>query len=172
MSSPARAAHALPDDREGGRASSGSPLRGASRRRPCTSEGLPCTDGEHATPRRSHRKGIESTEHEGSETETWHHQWRRRHAEERRGPTEAQDVYGTRIRLTRDGLAYGEEFVPFDEMLGMRPASHGLWNPATNLFEVAVFRRNEPDLIIKNLPLQTADRLGEAINGALRERHT
>jgi hypothetical protein len=73
--------------------------------------------------------------------------------------------------LTRDGLAYGEqEFVPFDEMVVTRPASRGLWNPATNLFEVAVFRRNGPDLVIKNLPLQTADRLSEAIADALRER--
>ena len=71
----------------------------------------------------------------------------------------------------RAGLAYGEEeFVPFDEMVGARPASHPIWNPATNLFEVAVFRRNGADLVVKNLPLQTADRLGEAVNDALRER--
>lgn len=83
---------------------------------------------------------------------------------------EAQDIYGKRIRLTRRGLTYGKEFVPFDEMVVSRPSSRGLWNPATNLFEVAVFRRNGPDLIIKNLPLQIADRLGEAIADALRER--
>lgn len=51
---------------------------------------------------------------------------------------EARDLYGKRVRLTPDGLAYGEEFVPFDEMDDARPASHNLWNPATNLFEVAV----------------------------------
>jgi hypothetical protein len=73
--------------------------------------------------------------------------------------------------LTRDGLAYGEEeFVPFDEMVVTRPASRGLWNPATNLFEVAVFRRKGPHLVIKNLPLQTADRLAEETADALRER--
>jgi hypothetical protein len=82
----------------------------------------------------------------------------------------AQDVYGTRIRLTRDGLAYGKEFVPFDEMGGTRAASRGLWNPATNLSEVAVVRRNGPDLVVKNLPLETAVRLEKAINDALRER--
>jgi hypothetical protein len=45
------------------------------------------------------------------------------------------------------------------------------WNPGTNLFEVTVVRRNGPDLVIKNLPLQTADRLREAIIDALRERY-
>jgi len=83
---------------------------------------------------------------------------------------EAQDVYGTRIRLTRDGLAYGGEFVPFREMGGMRAASHGLWNPATNLSEVTVVRRNGPDLVVRNLPLETAVRLEKAINDALRGR--
>ena len=47
---------------------------------------------------------------------------------------EAQDLYGTRVRLSRDGLAYGEEFVPLDEMDEARPLSANLWNPATNLF--------------------------------------
>ena len=84
---------------------------------------------------------------------------------------EAQDIYGTRIRLTRDGLTYGEEFVPFDEMGDMQPAPHAFWNPGTNLFEVTVVRRNGPDLVIKNLPLQTADRFGVAIIDALRERY-
>jgi hypothetical protein len=52
------------------------------------------------------------------------------------------------------------------------PASHrSLWNPATNLFEVAVVRRKGPNLVIKNLPLETADRLRKAITDALRERH-
>jgi hypothetical protein len=91
-------------------------------------------------------------------------------ADERRGATEAQDVYGKSVRLTRDGLAYGDEFVPFDEMGGTRPASHNLWNPATNLFEVAVFRRHGPPLFVKNLPLRTADRLKNTISDALRER--
>jgi hypothetical protein len=57
---------------------------------------------------------------------------------------EAQDLYGTRVRLSRDGLAYGEEFVPLDEMDEARPLSGNLWNPAANLFEVAVFRRLRP----------------------------
>ena len=86
------------------------------------------------------------------------------------GSTEAQDVYGTRIRLGRDGLTYGEKFVPFEEMSGMQPASHTFWNPGTNLFEVTVVRRNEPDLVIKNLPLQIADQLEAALTNALRER--
>ena len=85
---------------------------------------------------------------------------------------EAQDIYGTRIRLTRDGLSYGEEFVPFDEIGDMQPAPNTFWNPGTDLFEVTVVRRNGPDLVIKNLPLQTADRLREAIIDALRERYT
>ncbi len=96
----------------------------------------------------------------------------RSRADERRGSTEAQDVYGTHIRLTPDGLAYGGELVPFDEMDDTRPASHNLWNPATNLFEVAVFRRHGAPLIVKNLPLRTADRLRKAMIGALRERRS
>ena len=90
----------------------------------------------------------------------------------RKGATEVRDIYGTCIRLTRDGLTYGEEFVPFDKMGNMQPAPHTFWNPGTNLFEVTVVRRNGPDLVIKNLPLQTADRLREAIIDALRERYT
>jgi hypothetical protein len=62
--------------------------------------------------------------------------------------------------------------VPFDEMDDTRPASHNLWNPATNLFEVAVFRRHGAPLIVKNLPLRTADRLRKAMIGALRERRS
>ena len=85
---------------------------------------------------------------------------------------ETQDIYGTRIRLTRDGLAYGEVFVPFEEMGGMQLEPHIFLNPGTRLFEIAVFRRNGPDLIIKNLPLDTADQLREAIIDALHERYT
>jgi hypothetical protein len=92
--------------------------------------------------------------------------------DERQGSTETQDIYGTRIRLTREGLTYGEEFVPFDEMGRKQPEPHVFWNPSTRLFEVAVFRRNGPDLIIKNLPSHTADQLREAIIDALRERYT
>ncbi len=92
--------------------------------------------------------------------------------DERKGTTDVQDIYGTRIRLTRDGLTYGEEFVPFDEKDDKRPASHNLWNPATNLFEVAVFRRHGPPLVVKNLPLRTADRLRKAITDALRQRRS
>lgn len=55
-------------------------------------------------------------------------------------------------------------------MGGTWPAPHGLWNPANGLFEVAVARRNGPDLLIKNLPLQTAERLSAAIVAALGER--
>ena len=62
--------------------------------------------------------------------------------------------------------------MPFDEMDGIQPESHVFWNPGTRLFEVAVLRRNGPDLIIKNLPLQTAGQVREAIIGALRERYT
>jgi len=57
-------------------------------------------------------------------------------------------------------------------MGGTQPESHVLWNPGTRLFEVAVFRLNGPDLIVKNLPLHTADQLREAIIDALRERYT
>ncbi len=92
--------------------------------------------------------------------------------DERLGSTEAQDIYGTRIRLTREGLTVGEEFVPFDEMGGRQLESHVFWNPGTRLFEVTVFRRNGPDLIIRNLPLHTAEQLREAIIKALREHHT
>jgi len=92
--------------------------------------------------------------------------------DERQGSTEAQDIYGTRIRPTRDGLTVGEEFVPFEEMGGRQPESHVFLNPGTRLFEVAVFRRNGPDLIIGNLPLHTAEQLRETIIEALRERYT
>ena len=92
--------------------------------------------------------------------------------DERQGSTEAQDIYGTRIRLTCDGLTYGEEFTPFEVMGGRQPESHVFWNPVTRLFEVAVSRRNGPDLIIKNLPLQNAEQLGAAIIDALHKRHT
>ncbi len=54
----------------------------------------------------------------------------------------------------------------------MQLAPRTFWNPATNLFEVTVVRRNGPDLVIKNLPLQTADRLREALIDALRGRYT
>ena len=85
---------------------------------------------------------------------------------------EAQDIYGTRIRLTRDGLTVGEEFVPFTELGGRQPESHAFWNPGTRLFEVAVSRRNGPDLIISNLPLPTAEQLSKTIIEALRRRYT
>ncbi len=83
---------------------------------------------------------------------------------------EAEDLYGTRVRLSREGLAYGEEFVPLDQMDEARPLSGNLWNPATNLFEVAVIRRQGPPLIVKNLPPRTADLLRRAIIDALRRR--
>lgn len=57
-------------------------------------------------------------------------------------------------------------------MDGTRPASNNLWNPATNLFEVAVFRRHGPPLVVKNLQLPTANRLRKAMLGALRERRS
>jgi len=89
--------------------------------------------------------------------------------DESRGSTEARDIYGTRIRLSRDGLTYGEEFVSFEEMGGMQPVSHVFWNPGTRLFEVAVSRRNGSDLLVKNLPLQTAEWLRAKISAALSE---
>ena len=61
--------------------------------------------------------------------------------------------------------------MPWDDVAGVRPDSFSLWNPGTNLFEVTVVRRNTADLVIRNLPLQTADRLRDAITDALRERH-
>ena len=83
---------------------------------------------------------------------------------------EARDLYGTRVRLTRDGLAYSEEFVPLGETGEARPLSGNLWNPATNLFEVAVSRRHGPPLVVKNLPPRTADLLRKAVIDALRGR--
>ena len=62
--------------------------------------------------------------------------------------------------------------MPFAEMGGKQPGFHKTWDPGTRLFEVAVLRRNGPDLIIKNLPSHTADQLREAIIDALRERYT
>ena len=93
-------------------------------------------------------------------------------AHERRSRTEARDVQGKRLRLTRKGLAYGGEFVPFDEMDHTRPASHGLWNPATKLFEVSVFRRRGPPLVVRNLPPGVAERLRGAMIVALHGRRS
>lgn len=91
-------------------------------------------------------------------------------AGERRRPTEARDIQGKRLRPTRDGLAYGEEFVPLDEVDGTRLTSDVVWNPATKLFEVSVFRRRGPPLVVRNLPLGAAERLRGAMIGAPRGR--
>jgi hypothetical protein len=53
---------------------------------------------------------------------------------------------------------------------GTRPVSDVVWNPATKLFEVSVFRRRGPPLVVRNLSLGAVDRLRGAINGALRGR--
>ena len=60
--------------------------------------------------------------------------------------------------------------MPFAEMGDTQPEPHVFWNPGTRLFEVAVFRRKGPDLIMGNLPLHTADQLSAAILEALRKR--
>ena len=91
---------------------------------------------------------------------------------ERQGSTEARDIYGTSIRLTPEGLTYGEEFVPFAEMGGRKSEFPFFWNPGTGLFEVAIYRRNGQELIIKDLPLHTAEQLSEAIIGAPRKGYT
>jgi hypothetical protein len=74
--------------------------------------------------------------------------------------------------LAQGGLAYGEEFVPFEEMVDTRPASHALWNPTTNLFEVTVARRSGSDLVLKNLTPQTIERLRKAMIDTLLERRS
>ncbi len=91
--------------------------------------------------------------------------------DERQDSTEDHDIYSTRIRLTRDGLTYGEEFVPITEISGIQPESYFFWNPGTKLFEIAIHRRGAPDLIVKNLSLHTAEQLREALIDALRERY-
>ncbi len=93
-------------------------------------------------------------------------------AGERRSRTEARDVQGKRLRLTRHGLAYGGEFVTLDEVDGTRPVSGVVWNPATKLFEVSVFRRHGPPLVVRNLPPGAAERLEGAIIEALRDRRS
>jgi hypothetical protein len=60
--------------------------------------------------------------------------------------------------------------VPLAEMGSRQPNSSVFWNPGTRLFEVAVLRRENPDLIIRTLPLHTADQLSAAIIEALRKR--
>ena len=62
--------------------------------------------------------------------------------------------------------------MPFEEMGGRQPEPHVVWNPGTRLYELAVSRRNGPDLTIKNLPLHIVEQLKEAIMDALRERYT
>ena len=59
--------------------------------------------------------------------------------------------------------------MPFAKMGSMPPESQFFWNPGTGLFEVAIYRRNVQELIIKNLPLHTAEQLSEAIIDALRK---
>ena len=93
-------------------------------------------------------------------------------AHERRSRTEARDVQGKHLRLTRNGLAYGGEFVPLDEVDGARPASDVVWNPATKLFEVSVFRRRGPPLVVRNLPPGVAERLRGAMIVALHGRRS
>ena len=61
--------------------------------------------------------------------------------------------------------------MPFAKMGGMPPESQFFWNPGTGLFEVAIYRRNGQELIIKDLPLHTAEQLSEAVIDALRERY-
>ena len=61
--------------------------------------------------------------------------------------------------------------MPFAKMGGMPPESQFFWNPGTGLFEVAIYRRNGQELIIKNLPLHTAEQLSETVIDALRERY-
>ena len=58
--------------------------------------------------------------------------------------------------------------MPLDEMDEARPSSGNLRNPASNLFEVTVFRRQGSPLVVKNLPQRTADLLRKAIIDALR----
>jgi hypothetical protein len=65
-----------------------------------------------------------------------------------------------------------KEFVPFAEMGGGQPESPVFWNPGTRLFEATVVRRNGPDLVIRNLPLLTANHFRKALIDALRERYT
>jgi hypothetical protein len=54
-------------------------------------------------------------------------------------------------------------------MGGRKPEPQFSWNPATGLVEIAIYRRNGQELIIKNLPLRTAEKLREAIADALRK---
>jgi hypothetical protein len=65
-----------------------------------------------------------------------------------------------------------KEFVPFAEMGGRQPESPVFCNPGTRFFEATVVRRNGPDLIIRNLPLLTANHFRKALIDALRERYT
>ena len=62
--------------------------------------------------------------------------------------------------------------MPLDEMDEARPLSGNLWNPATKLFEVSVFRRRGPPLVVRDPSLGAADRLRAAVNGALRGRRS
>ncbi len=61
--------------------------------------------------------------------------------------------------------------MPFTEMGSRQPESHFFWNPGTRLFEIAIHRRDGPDLIVKNLSLHTAEQLREALIDALRKRN-
>jgi hypothetical protein len=55
---------------------------------------------------------------------------------------------------------------------GRQPESPVFWNPDTRLFEATVVRRNGLDLVIRNLPLLTANYFRKALTDALRERYT
>ena len=62
--------------------------------------------------------------------------------------------------------------MPLDEVDGARRVSDVVWNPATELFEVSVFRRHGSPLVVRNLSFGAADRLRAAVNGALRGRRS
>ena len=57
--------------------------------------------------------------------------------------------------------------MPLDEVDGTRPVSDVAWNPATKLFEVSVFRRRGPPLVVRDLSLGAAGRLRAAVRDSV-----
>ncbi len=83
---------------------------------------------------------------------------------------EAQDGNGTRVRLTDDGVTYGEQFVAFDEMGGVQSIPQR--TVGESLFNVTVLLKNgPPDLVIPDLPKDIATPLSRGIGRILSERY-
>jgi hypothetical protein len=82
---------------------------------------------------------------------------------------EGADVHGKKIRLTEEGLTYGEEFLPLEEIGGVESMPYEP-HVQDSLFHVTVVKMAGYPLVIKDLSQETAERLTEALRATLRQR--